>query len=76
MPTIKHYPRRLKAGKELTIREKDVYRLAAQGYSAVYIASRLHLSKRTVETHLESIYRKLGITSRAQLVRHAETLAD
>ena len=76
MPTIKHYPRRLKAGKELTIREKDVYRLAAKGYTAVYIASRLHLSKRTVETHLESIYRKLGITSRGQLRRLAETPAD
>jgi DNA-binding NarL/FixJ family response regulator len=44
-----------------------VAELAAMGHSNREIADRLVLSVRTVESHLASAYRKLGIRSRVQL---------
>lgn len=56
------------AGVEhLTAREREVALLAAGGRSSRHIGERLHLSTRTVDTHLAHVYRKLGITSRAEL---------
>ncbi|MFJ9865973.1 helix-turn-helix transcriptional regulator [Streptomyces sp. NPDC101165] len=52
---------------ELTARELEVAELVAQGLSNQGIAARLHLSRRTVETHLSSIYRKASVPSRAAL---------
>lgn len=57
----------------LTARERDVAELAARRHTAGEIAGRLHLSTRTVENHLQRIYAKLGIGSRAELAR---ALAD
>ncbi|WP_159447819.1 AAA family ATPase [Streptoalloteichus hindustanus] len=57
----------------LTAAERRVVRLAADGHSNPEICAALHLTRRTVETHLTNAYRKLGITRRAQL---AEVLAD
>ena len=51
----------------LTRRELEVARLAARGLTDRGIADRLVLSVRTVESHLASAYRKLGIGSRRQL---------
>lgn len=48
----------------LTQREVDVLRLVAQGMSDPEIAEQLHISPRTVNTHLTSIYRKLNVNSR------------
>lgn len=45
----------------LTARELDVLERAAQGLSNAAIASELHLSERTVETHIRSIFVKLGL---------------
>ena len=53
----------------LTRREREVAGLAAAGASSKEIAARLHISARTVENHLQSIYAKLGVTSREQLAR-------
>ena len=53
---------------ELTASERSVADLAATGHSNREIADRLVLSVRTVESHLGSAYRKLGVRSRAQLV--------
>ena len=53
---------------ELTGSERSVADLAATGHSNREIADRLVLSVRTVESHLGSAYRKLGVRSRAQLV--------
>jgi DNA-binding CsgD family transcriptional regulator len=51
--------------RELTAREVDVLRLAAQGRTNEQIAAALTLSVRTVERHLSNAYLKLGITGRA-----------
>ena len=51
----------------LTNREREIAVLAAQQMSAADIAAQLHLSRRTVENHLQRIYTKLGIGSRAEL---------
>ena len=56
---------------KLSAREVEVLRLIALGHTSVEIARQLHLSPRTVETHRARIHRKLGLTTRAELVRYA-----
>ncbi|MER8041291.1 AAA family ATPase [Streptomyces sp. NPDC094032] len=51
----------------LTASERHVAVLAAAGRSNAEIATGLHLARRTVETHLTQVYRKLGIRGRPQL---------
>jgi len=51
----------------LTGREREIALFTALGYSSKHIAARLHLSARTIETHLAHIYGKLGVSGRAQL---------
>ncbi len=58
----------------LTRREREVARLAATGMSAKEIAQTLFVGKRTVESHLASVYAKLGIDSKLQLVKRAAEL--
>ncbi len=62
---------------QLTRREVEVARLAAEGKSNREIATVLVLSERTVGTHLEHIYAKLGVSSRtavaAYVFRHGLT---
>jgi two-component system response regulator NreC len=55
----------------LSPREVEVLRLIALGHTSVEIARKLHLSPRTVETHRAHIHRKLGLATRAELVRYA-----
>jgi DNA-binding CsgD family transcriptional regulator len=52
---------------ELTAQEVQVARLVATGATSREVAAQLFLSPRTIEAHLRSIFRKLGITSRRQL---------
>jgi len=56
---------------ELTERERGVFDLLVLGHTNVEIAALLFLSPRTIETHRASILRKLGVKSRADLVRFA-----
>ncbi|EKX62093.1 helix-turn-helix transcriptional regulator [Streptomyces ipomoeae] len=53
--------------ESLTDAERRIAALAAQGRTNTEIAGLLHLARRTVETHLTSAYRKLGIRRRSQL---------
>ncbi|WHT22814.1 AAA family ATPase [Crossiella sp. CA-258035] len=63
-------PARPAAGLQALSRgERRVAELAVTGYSNRRIAEELHLTLRTVETHLSTTYRKLGISGRGQLPR-------
>ena len=55
----------------LTPREKEVLRHIARGYRYKEIASRLHISTKTVETHVGAVLRKLQMSSRHELTRWA-----
>jgi DNA-binding CsgD family transcriptional regulator len=52
----------------LTPREAEVISLAAQGLTDAQIARRLHLSLRTVNTHMHNLRRRLQVTSRTAAV--------
>ncbi|MFJ8857579.1 ATP-binding protein [Streptomyces sp. NPDC102451] len=54
---------------ELTLREREVADLAGRGLKTRDIAGRLLVSPRTVDAHLTRIYSKLGVNTRAALVR-------
>jgi len=56
----------------LTPREIDVLRLIAQGYTNRQVAEKLNVSVRTVESHRANLTSKLGLSSRAELVRYAK----
>ena len=64
-PSIPPYP----AG--LTSREVEVLELVAQGLTNAQVAERLFLSPRTVHRHLNSIFHKLGVSSRTAATRFA-----
>ncbi|WP_051499642.1 response regulator transcription factor [Nocardia sp. BMG51109] len=55
----------------LTERETEVLRLVAKGLSAKQIATRLGLSHRTVENHVQATLRKLQLANRVELTRYA-----
>lgn len=55
----------------LTARECEVLRLVTQGLTYAQMAEQLVISPRTVDTHLRSIYGKLGVTSRSAATRVA-----
>jgi pimeloyl-ACP methyl ester carboxylesterase/DNA-binding CsgD family transcriptional regulator len=55
----------------LSRREREVALLASRGETAIEIAGHLHVSKRTVDSHLVTIYGKLGIGSKTELIRRA-----
>lgn len=56
----------------LTERESEIARLVGSGGTSRQVAQHLHLSTRTVETHLARIYRKLNLSSRSALARLVE----
>ncbi|BCY09108.1 LuxR family transcriptional regulator [Actinoplanes sp. L3-i22] len=56
--------------QRLTPQELQVARAVADGMSNPEVAAALFISRKTVEAHLSSAYRKLGVHSRTQLVRH------
>jgi DNA-binding CsgD family transcriptional regulator len=62
--------------ESLTPSELRVARLAADGATNTSIAQTLFLSRKTVEKHLASVYRKLGIERRGQLPAAFSTMAD
>ena len=56
---------------QLTNREQQVLRLIACGLTNREISCNLSISESTVENHIHHIYKKLGISNRAQAVSHA-----
>ncbi|HEX2031834.1 MAG TPA: response regulator transcription factor [Actinomycetota bacterium] len=65
MPTGNH---------KLTPREAEILGLAAEALTSRQIASRLGLAERTITTHLEHVYRKLGVNSRVAAVTEGARL--
>jgi pimeloyl-ACP methyl ester carboxylesterase/DNA-binding CsgD family transcriptional regulator len=64
--------RRVLTGPDaLSRREREVAVLAVRGETAGEIAARLSISERTVETHFASIYAKLAVRSKSELIRRA-----
>jgi DNA-binding NarL/FixJ family response regulator len=55
----------------VSLRERAVLQLTAEGYSSAQIAARLFISPRTVETHRKNIMQKLELHSQTDLVRFA-----
>lgn len=72
---LRDYMRRAGEGPgaftDLSAREREVVRLTAEGYDARDIGERLFLSAKTVETYRRRAMEKLGLQSRAELVRYA-----
>src|SRR5262249_24969469 len=61
-----------KAGLErLSAREREVLQLLALGHTNHQIGERLHLSVKTVDTYRSRLGSKLGLRTRAELVRYA-----
>jgi DNA-binding NarL/FixJ family response regulator len=56
---------------ELTGREREVLRLIARGYRYKEIAANLHISVKTVESHVSNVLRKLQLSNRHELTRWA-----
>ncbi|MFZ0528935.1 MAG: helix-turn-helix transcriptional regulator, partial [Propionicimonas sp.] len=59
-----------------TGQETNIAAAVAQGRSTREVAELLVLSPRTVETHLSSVYRKLGLTGRSGLAQALEPRHD
>jgi len=64
-------PRGISTGG-VSIRELEVARLVAEGFTNKQIAARLHLSVRTVESHVRSALMKAGLVNRTQLATWAK----
>ncbi len=73
---VNDYVRQMSASPDsetatLTHREREVLQMLAEGGSTAHIASELHLSVKTVETHRKRIMDKLGLRSIAELTKYA-----
>ena len=64
-------PSRAAASLRLSLREREVLQLIAEGHAAKGIANCLDISIKTVEFHRDNIKRKLGVRTTAELTRHA-----
>jgi DNA-binding NarL/FixJ family response regulator len=56
---------------QLSVRERQVLQLLAEGHSAKISAERLKISAKTIEVHRKNIRQKLGIASIAELTKYA-----
>ena len=52
----------------LTAREREILELWVTGHRLDYVAESLFISKNTVKTHLRNLYRKMGVSGKAELV--------
>lgn len=66
-------PRAVKRPQHLTDRQREVLQMLAEGRSLKEIASRLHISYRTVRFHKVRIMQELGISKNAEIVKYAIT---
>jgi predicted ATPase/DNA-binding CsgD family transcriptional regulator len=69
--TVPHAPKATTYPEGLTTREVEVLRLVAQGMTNEQLAKQLVISPRTVNTHLTSIFSKIGVSTRSAATRYA-----
>ena len=67
---------RLTGLQSLSGREREVLELVAEGYRVSTIARELFVSPSTVRNHLSAIFRKLGVSSQAQLLERLRATAE
>lgn len=77
-PVIDRYLRRIGGSTEkhqpLTVRQREVLRMVAQGWRTKEIARALDLSTKTVESHRAAIMRRLGVSRVVEMVHEAVRL--
>ena len=61
----------LKPHERLTVKEREVLHMLVDGLSNAEIATRLSVSRRTVEVHRANVMHKLGLHNQVQLLRYA-----
>jgi DNA-binding CsgD family transcriptional regulator len=62
-------PNRAPTDAQITGRENEIVQWVMKGLTNAEIAKQLFLSEITVKKHLSSVYGKLGVTGRAQLIK-------
>jgi two-component system, NarL family, secretion system response regulator SalR len=62
------FPKNENKAKPLTEREKEIIRRIAKGFLQETIATELSISRRTVNNHLQSIYKKLNVCSASEAI--------
>lgn len=67
-------PTDLAVAASISPREQKVLRMLSAGLSNREIAERYSISASTVKTHIESIFRKLGVSSRTQAIAEGRKL--
>lgn len=60
----------------LTPRESEIFRYLGRGYGSVYIADTLVIAESTVRSHVKSIYRKIGVSSREELISRIDEIGE
>lgn len=68
LPRLRRSTQEHKLGSDLTVREREVLGLLADGLSSESIAGRLYLSSNTVRNHVQAVLTKLGAHSRLEAV--------
>ena len=71
MEHFRHTGPAFDASAELTERETEVLAMIGQGLRNVEVAGEMRITENTVASHIKNIYRKLGISSRAEAAWHA-----
>lgn len=67
---IDDFTREIEGIERLTPREREVTTLIARGFTYKESAAELHISVKTVENYVASIFRKVHVTSRSELTRY------
>ncbi len=57
---------------QLSDRERDIIALIGKGYTSTTVSEKLFISPNTVNTHVQNIYRKLGIHKRSELISYLQ----